>query len=195
MTLWEDSQRKAQTYTHVSPAYVSPVCSGLLSRRCNLLLRFPLRNPRSHINLRNTLHEDESQRFPADGDSEKLGKYVFRSFHVISLFYPQNLQIRQWETNYHKRIRWRLVKSHPEDSAWPDKRRKAVNLRTAMLGQYPRESPQILREQLEPDFDLSYSGWKLRKVHRLRSCCSLPGYGLPKLSVHGYSITAACRVR
>ena len=65
---------------------------------------------------------------------------------------------------------------HQDEQSRPDKRRKAVNLRTERLGQNPRESRRLMREHLEPGFYLSYSGKKsYRTLHRLGSCYNLPG--------------------
>ena len=47
------------------------------------------------------------------------------------------------------------------EPARPDKRRKAVNLRAERLGQNPRESRQLPREQLQSGFYLSHSGKKI----------------------------------
>ena len=76
-------------------------------------------------------------------------------------------------------------------SSRPDKGRKAVNLRTAWLGQNPRESRQILRDQLEAGFYLSFSGKKIRILHRLGSCYNLPGLDYPNNKFMGTELPQA----
>ena len=72
-----------------------------------------------------------------------------------------------------------------EESSRPDKRRKEVNLRPALLGPNPRESRQILRDQLEAGFYLSYSDRKFRILHRLGSCYNLQGLDYPSYRFMG----------
>ena len=69
-----------------------------------------------------------------------------------------------------------IHESSHREPARQDKRRKAVHLRTEKLGQNPRESRQLLREQLQSGFYLSYTGRKsFRILHRLGPCYNLPG--------------------
>ena len=62
-----------------------------------------------------------------------------------------------------------------------DKRRQAVSFRTEKLGKIPTNpASQLLREQLQSGFYLSYTGRKsFRILHRSGSCYNLPGLDYP----------------
>ena len=78
---------------------------------------------------------------------------------------------------------------NPEDR--PDKRRKGENVRSAILGQNPRQTRQEVRQRLEKGFYAAYSGRKrIRVLHLLGSCYAVPGIDYPEYEFLGEAFPA-----
>ena len=178
-TSWEAGQRKAQMCTRVSRVYpLTPIAvSEITHQFLECLTKIKVSDTQQMEILKNL-----ESTFPINSHDVTVSPADFEDPMMVD------------EPPQEDPMEFRDVSQ--EESSRPVKRRNAVNLRTALLGQNPRESRRKMRDQLEPCFFLSYYGRKFRILHRLGSCMlQFTGVRLRKLPIHGYRITSSNRVR